>query len=288
MTQVQEEQVELQPEVEVAEAPELEIVADVAEEEAPVITEQKKAFDPKTDRVDFSTPEQEAKFNYVYKQTKMSDARNAMLTDMLQTQQAQLDELKARFSNTDSADAERMLLNKVMTARNSGDDAAEIMAINELVDFKADKKMSSAKSQQPQAPQQTAPDVNYVANLIAETDDNGAPVRPWLNETHKDYDTVVEMLETQIAPKYRGDPLFLQKAMFELDQIMRNKMTEQKTPSQTMTRAPNPMQGSNLTNVSKKPTIKMTRQEMEIAKKLGVDPKKYAARRDAELSKGKR
>lgn len=290
MTQVQEEQeeqVELQPDLEVVEAPELEVVPDTTEEEAPVVTDTKKQFDPKTDRVDFTTPEQQAKFDYMYKQTKMSDSRNAMLTDMLEKATADIDELKSRFTNTDSADAERMLLGKVMAARNSGDDAAEIMAINELVEFKADKKINAVK---PQAPKQQQPssDVNYVSSLMTETDFNGEPLRPWLNETHPDFDKTVELLETKIAPKYKGDPLFLQKAMYELDNIMRNKMTEQKPPTTTQTRVPNPMQGSNLTNVTKKPTIKMTRQEMEIAKKLGVDPKKYAARRDAEANKGRK
>lgn len=246
---------------------------------------QSKQFDPKTDRVDFSTPEQTAKFNYVYKQVKMSDARNAMLTDMLQTQQQQLDALNARFSNTDSADAEKMLLGKIKSARDSGDDTAEFAAINELVDFKADKKLSAIR---PPAQQPVNSDTQYVASLIQEMDDAGNTVRPWLQEGHPEFNNAVHLLETSISPKFKGDPLFLQKSMYELDQIMRNKMTETPPKIQPQMRAPNPMQGGNLTNTTKKPTIKMTRQEIDIAKKLGVDPKKYAARRDAENAKGKR
>lgn len=284
MSQVQEETVVEQPVVE-APTPELEIVEipDIEADDTP----EAKRFDPKTDRVDFSTPEQEAKFNYVYKQVKMSDARNAMLTEMLQTQQTQLDELKTRFSNTDSADAEKMLFNKIKNARDSGDDAAEFAALNELVEFKADKKIGAFRSQ-PQQPPQMNNETQYITGLIQEMDDNGSPLRPWLQEGHPDFMTAVNLLETKISPQFKGDPLYLQKSMYELDQIMRNKMTDAPPKQQPQTRAPNPMQGSNLTNVTKKPTIKMTRQELDIAKKLGVDPKKYAARRDAETAKGRK
>lgn len=287
MTQVQEETVVTQSVVE-APAPELEIVEipDTETDDTPDAPEARR-FDPKTDRVDFSTPEQEAKFNYVYKQVKMSDARNAMLTEMLQTQQSQLDDLKTRFSNTDSADAEKMLFNKIKSARDSGDDAAEFAALNELVEFKADKKISAFKPQ-PQQPPQINNETQYITGLIQETDDSGAPLRPWLQEGHPDFMTAVNLLETKISPQFKGDPLYLQKSMYELDQIMRNKMTDTPPKQQAQTRTPNPMQGSNLTNVTKKPTIKMTRQELDIARKLGVDPKKYAARRDAENAKGRK
>ena len=52
-------------------------------------------------------------------------------------------------------------------------------------------------------------------------------------------------------------------------------------------RAPNPMQGSNLTNQKPRATIKMTKTEHEILRKLEkhsgrkIDLKSYAARRDS-------
>lgn len=285
MSQAQENIVTNEESVVQENAPELEVI-DAVEQEVETVAEdqQPKAFDPKTDRVEFNTPEQQAKFDYMYKQTKMSDARNAMLTDMLQTQQQQLDDLKARFSNTDAADAERILLTKIKTARDSGDDAAEFEALNELVDFKADQKLNHAKPPKQQQPNQNndqqSKDLRYIETLMEEVDDNGNALRPWLQEDHPDFATAYSLLETKIAPKFNGDPLYLQKSMFELDQIMRNKMTEQTPQQTTKARVPNPMQGSNLTNVTKKPTIKMTREEIEIAKKLGVDPKRYAAKRD--------
>lgn len=244
--------------------------------------EAKKSFDPKTDKVDFSTPEQQEKFNYMYKQTKMSDARNQMLTDLLQTQQKQLDELRGRFQQTDSADAEKILLGKIKAARDSGDDAAEISAFSELADFKA-QKIISEKINKPAPAQQhnqaETPEAKYIMGLMQETDHTGQPVRPWFNEGHPEFNNALNTLET-IKLKYIGDPYALPKMMTELDQHMKVKMTETKQHQQGHSRIPHPMQGGNLTNMKQKTTIKMTRQELDIAKKLGVDPKRYAAKRD--------
>lgn len=249
--------------------------------------EEQKPFDPKTDKVEFTTPEQQEKFNYIYKQAKMSDARNAMLNDLLAEQQRQLDALKSRFQQTDDTDAEKILLGKIKQARDAGDDAAEIEAINALTDFKVDKKLAPKQPpvQQPQntIPPEHAQEFSYIANLVNERDTAGNLARPWLNETHPEFDTTIETLKT-IAQKYTGDPLAVPKSLAELDNLMRQKMT-QKPPVQT--RAPSPMQGGNLTNVNQKPTIKLTRQELDIAKKLGVDPKRYAAKRD-EINRGKK
>lgn len=266
---------------------EIEVVEDAVEPAAEEAVEQKQ-FDPKTDKVDFSTPEQQEKFNHVYKQMKMSDARNQMLNDMLQTQQKRLEDLEGRFKNTDAAEAEHMLLQKIKVARDSGDDAAEIAAINELTDFKVDKKLSErAKPQQAQVNYQEVQDTNYVASLMQETDSTGNPLRPYLYEGHPDFENSVNMLE-RISQKYVGDPQAVPKSLAELDHFMKAKMTNTQKPSGPPARTPNPMQGGNLTNVNKKTTIKMTKQELDIARKLGIDPKRYAAKRDEINGRGKR
>lgn len=268
---------------------ELEIVEATPEQEESVSTgspptaSPARAFDPKTDKVEFNTPEQQKKFDYIYKQTKMSDARNNMLTDLLQKQQEKLDTLEGRFKQTDSADAERMLATKIKQARDSGDDYAEIAATTEMVNFLADKKISERVNKSPQQiPQlpQDSPEAKYVEAIINEKDTSGQSVRPWFNEQHPEFNNALSTLE-EIKYKYAGDPFAIPRALAEVDQIMRARMTTQKPAMpQTPSRAPSPMQGGNLTNVKQKTTIKMTRQELEIARKLGVDPKAYAARRD--------
>lgn len=270
-----------EPEIEVIDTPEPEVVElsdDVNDNPEP-----KKPFDPKTDKVEFSTPEQQEKFNYMYKQTKASDSRNQMLTELLQEQQKQLDELKNRFSQTDSAEAERVLLNNIKAARDAGDDEAYDKAQLALVRYEASKiveqKVNDPKPKTTSL--QTEPsvkDAEYVSSLMSETDFEGNPVRPWLVEGHPEFNNALNELE-KIAANYVGDPAVLQKSLADLDRVMRIKMTTPKNP-QPQTRAPNPLQGGGLTIKTPKGTIKMTRAELEIAKKLGVDPKRYAAKRD--------
>lgn len=259
---------------------------EVIEQEAETPPDPKpKAFDPKTDKVEFSTPEQQEKFNYMYKQTKMSDARGQMTMDLLQKAMAKIELLESRSNQTDSADAERTLVNNIMAARDAGDSAAEINATKEMVEFLADKKISAKVNTPPrQAPEPStseSPDEKYVVSLMSETDDAGQPVRPYLREGDPNFEAALNTLES-IKNKYIGDPYALPKAMSELDQLMRPRMTQTppNQPRQPQVRAPNPLQGGNLTNHSPTPKLKMTRQELEIAKKLGVDPKRYAAKRD--------
>lgn len=285
---------EQKQEVETQEAEDQEIDLEVeeSEDEGDVLDEtiqtqeQKKQFDPKTDKVEFNTPEQQEKFNYVYKQVKMSDARNAMLNDLLQKQNQRLEELESRLSKTDKAEAELILVNKIKQAKESGDEDAEIKAIKEYASFvsKSDtKEPDQQKYQKP--PIETYAVEEYIENFQQERDEVGNYVRPWLFEGNPEFNNAIELLENTIVPKYLNDPMGLPKALSELDKLMKAKTMTKKPPSQPPqhqnTRAPNPMQGGNLTNAKQKPTIKMTRQEMDIAKKLGVDPKRYAAKRDA-------
>lgn len=299
MTQEQEQIIEDQPLAAVQEsaqapAEEIEIVEDAPEVVAEEAIAEQKQFDPKTDKVDFSTPEQQEKFNHVYKQMKMSDARNQMLNEMLQTQQKRLEDLETRFKNTDSADAEQILLHKIKQARDSGDDMAEFSATKEMVEFLADKKISE-KVNKPvqQVNYQDQQNAQYAAHVMQETDNNGNLLRPWLYETHPDYNNVVNQLEI-IHQKYIGDPQAVPKSLSELDQIMRAKMTNKQPPSGPQPRTPNPMQGGNLTNAGKKTTIKMTRAEVDMLNRLNkslppgekLSPQRYAAR--LEKTRGKK
>lgn len=251
--------------------------------------EPKKAFNPRTDKVEFTTPEQQEKFNYMYKQAKQSDARNQMLTDLLQEQQKQLDQLKARFTNTDEADAEKVLMDKIRVARNEGNDEAEFAAINALAEFKAEKKFSKvnkpADEPAPVAPKYDPKDESYVESYMTETDENGNVMRPWLNENNPEFENVIKQLEI-IAHDYIGDPAALQKSLARLDKVMADKKEPPKPKQNTQQRGPNPMAGGNLTNNNPKGTIKMTKKELEIARKLGVTPKNYAATRDRLKERG--
>ena len=270
---------------------EIEIIPEPeAQEEAPETeAEQEKEFNPRTDKVDFSTPEQQEKFNYIYKQVKQSDARNQMLMDMLETATQKIGDLEGRFTQTDEADAKGILVNKIKHARSEGNDEAEISAIEELAEFLAEKKVQKvnkpAVAEVEKFAPQKAQETQYIQNLMTETDIRGDLVRPWLNENDPKFYNAINELE-KISVKYIGDPFALQKSLADLDIVMTQKKEPPKNPP-TQTRAPNPMQGGNLTNHKPKATIKLTKAELDIAKKLGVDPKRYAAKRDEIKQRGR-
>src|SRR3990167_4544304 len=91
---------EINDSIEIIDAPEPENVELESEAESTPEPTDKKF-------VEFDTPEQQEKFNDIYKQMKMSDQRNQMLTEFLMEQQKQLEEVKGRFSQTDESEAEQ-------------------------------------------------------------------------------------------------------------------------------------------------------------------------------------
>jgi hypothetical protein len=294
MTDIENQPAETADEIVVTDQPEPEIIELPADEpteaeQQPEVTE-KKGFDPKTDKVDFDKPEQQEKFDYIYKQLKKSDTRNAMLTDFLEKQQSKLDELSSRFTQTDEVEAERVLMTKIRDARDAGDNDAYDQAMTELVDYRSDRKFEKKFEEKVNAlNQKEQSDLRnqeqFVVKAMEETDDTGNYLRPWLQESNAQFPVALYEIR-RIAAKYEGDPEILSKTLKEVDQVMSNKKTATPEP-QKQTRVPNPMQGSNLTNQSPKGKIQMTRRELDIATKLGVDPKKYAARRDAEAQRNK-
>jgi hypothetical protein len=282
-------------EIEVTDTTEPDIV-EIQDDSEPVESQEEavkaKSFDPKKDKVDFDKPEQQEKFDYIYKQLKMSDKRNAMLTDFLEKQQQKVDEISSRFAQTDETEAENVLMSKIREARDSADDAAYDKAFAELVDYRTNRTIEKKFEEKvnglyKKEQQEANAEAEYVKNLMVETNESGDYVRPWLQENHPEFQNALGHL-AGIAYKYKNDPDVLQKSLKELDQLMSDKKS-QTPPNQRTTlqaRTPNPMQGTNLTNQKPKGTIKMTRAELSIAQKLGVDPKRYAARRDSEARKG--
>lgn len=279
-------------EVESAETP--------AETQEPPKTEEKKPFDPKKDKVAFDKPEQQERFNEVFRQLKKSDQRNEMLTRILEDAVKSLEELKQERSEAKEADVEKSLLQKLTAAKDNGDDEAYNQALKSLIDFSAAKgaekiieKKVNASFQNKQPSWDDA--ALIVTAAMEETDTEGNYIRPWLQEDDPNFGIALYKMQ-RIAKQFEGDPAALQKTLAQLDQEMVNAVTKKDPPKEQppQTRAPNPMQGSNLTNRQPKGTIKMTRKELDIVRKLEqhsgrkIDLKKFAARRDSLLGKGGR
>lgn len=295
------EQIQEEPEIEVTDAPEAtEVEIPVDEPEVPKVEEPQKTFDPKKDKVEFDKPEQQERFNEVFRMMKKSDQRNEMLTEFLEEQQRQLDELRGftkeikteRFQ-ADQAEAEQAIMAKIRQARDSADDEAYDKAFAELVSFRSGKEAQKifdekVKELSKTEAAQNDNDAKFVLKAMEEKDESGEFLRPWLQENHENFPTALYQIK-KIANKYAGDPQILEKTLKELDQVMGSPMKKTEPPKEPtpQARAPNPMQGSNLTNHKPKGTIKMSRKEAEILSKLErhsgkkIDLKKYEARRTA-------
>lgn len=267
-----------EPEVEVEAAqPEAQAVeqAEVSEQpEIQDVAQEEKEFDPK-ERVTFSTPEQQKKFNDIYKQMKMSDARNQMLKDMLDKAMGKLDEVEKRFSQTDQAEAERILTSRLKEAREQGDEEKADKILQEIVDFKVDSKLKTAiQPKQPTVNPADDPDVQTVVQFATETDERGAPLRPWISQNHPKHNEAMK-LAGALALQVNAELGYTDvgEVMRRMDDAMKPKAAAAKAPVGN-SRAPDPMRG-NLTNRPAQGKIKLSPQEMAAAQKLGVKPEDY-------------
>lgn len=272
-----EDVIEAPVEQEVTETPQEPDIKAIMEEAKKPKEEQKKDFDPKKDKVEFSTPEQLARFKAIEAQRNASDQRNKMYWDLIQKQQERLDALEGRLSQEDHAIAEKTILEKLQKANDEGDTAEIAKAVDELVKFRttAEKKPEKTTQKVNDIPLEQTPDFQYVAELASETDEKGQPLRPWLLEAGDNPQIVqrAEEIAREIASKNPSDPYIVAKVMQQLDK----EYTKPKARPQT--RVPDPMQGSNLTQQQQRGGIKLTDAEREIARKLGVDPKRYFERK---------
>lgn len=238
-------------------------------QEAPANQDTQEEFDPKS-RVDFN-PEQQRKFNDLYKQVKMSDARNKMLADMNQKALDKIDELEKRFSQTDHAEAERILTSRLKEARESGDEDKADKIFQELIDFKVDSRLNKKQPEKPKPVDAMAdPDVRTVVQFAQETDANGNLLRPWIDARSPQHANAMKMAGA-IAMSVDSEFGYVDipEVMRRMDEAMKPKPTQQGN-----SRAPDPMRG-NLTNGSSKGKMKLSPQELAAAQKLGVKPEDY-------------
>lgn len=225
--------------------------------------------------VQFDKPEQQKAYNDLYKQVKMSDTRNSFLMDANTKLLSRLEEVESRFAQTDQAEAERILMERLKEARQSGDDDQEIKVLNELVGFHAERKKN--KDKQPAVkPSNFADDalVHDAQALFTETDASGNLAHPWILQTHPEHQQYLRMAAIVAAEvnAETGD-IDLPTIIERVEERMSKKATGGKT--QTQRRAPDPMR-SDLTNRQPERKLKLSAAEVSIANKLGISPEAYA------------
>ncbi len=230
------------------------------------------------DWVEVDDPKVQARLDNLYKQTKKSDARNAMLTDMLVRQQKILDEqqqfisqFKQNEEKKSAAQAEQALVERVRLARDEGDDDAYDRALTELIEYRVQTK-GAEKTPAPMPDEQKQKDAQTYYSLAQEKDETGNYKRPWLYEEHPDHKKAISKgieLYMQMQGTNPQDPKLFERALLSLDAVM-NQDTDQEKKPKAQNRAPDYMQPSNLTHrkISKKITLSPV--EQEIARKLGM------------------
>lgn len=264
MTQLASNEAEVEIEVDTTPADtEAEVEIEVTDEPEP------EGYDPKK-KVEFSTPEQQKKFNDIYKQAKMSDKRNQMYWDMLQKQQSELDELRGRFQQTDHAEAERILESRLHEARENGDEAKADKIMKEIIDFRVESRLKKEAPKENKKPPVNDPDVQAVVAFAEERDSRGSLLRPWIAESHPQHQNAMK-IASAMALEVNSEFGFV-----DIPEVMR-RMDDAMKPKRPVSnsRAPDPMRG-NLTNSPNRGKIKLSSAELEVAQKLGVKPEDYA------------
>lgn len=259
-----------------SEESDIEVVESQAEETTETeVSEQSESqeddFDPK-ERVEISDPKVKRKFNDIYKQMKMSDARNRMLADMNQKALDKINELEGRFQQTDHAEAERILTSRLKEARDSGDEDRADKILQEIIDFRVDSKLKGkVETPKPVAPVND-PDVQAVVSYAQETDIRGNLVRPWIADNHPAHKNAMK-LAGAFAMEVNAELGYVDigEVMSRMDDAMKAKP---KSPAGN-SRAPDPMR-ANLTNTPPRGKLKLSSQELAVAQKLGVKPEEYA------------
>lgn len=235
----------------------------------------------KEDYVEINDPKVQARLNDIYKQMKQAKEEKEKLANELKEFKEKVNVLHIKDQKAKEEEAENLIRQKIKEAKESGDEDAEIRAFEELIEYKKSKE-ENLQEKIPQKVNETEHDrqAYIVKKYMEETTETGEPVRPWLYNDHPDHKKVVG-LAAEIAMDYdENDTDIVAKVLNRLDDIMQDKMTRQpqmrqQEKPQAQRKGLDPMGRANLTTAQRPSTIRLSRAEMEVAQKLGIDPKKY-------------
>lgn len=253
------------------------VVEEAPPEEQVEVESDSQPEPPKKDEWVELNPDAQRKFDNMYKQVKMSDQRNKFLMEANEKALKRIEELENRFKDTDQAQAENIILQRIQEARDNGDTQAELKLISELTDFKAEQKIKGIK--QPEKKQEPAvdyglpeEDIDYLKDVVFEKDASGNYIRPWLHEGNPRYQTTLRQ-SAIISAEVEAELGYIdpREVMSRLEKVMNKPKPNP--------RAADPLQ-SSLTTKSPRGTLKLSQAEAAMAEKLGIDPKVYAQSRE--------
>ena len=238
----------------------------------------------RTEFVKTDDPKVIERINDLYGQAKKSDARNQMLVEhnrQLEEKFAEYQERLNKFEqankNSASDKVETELKAQKRTAMEDGDyDKAEqiedklrdLWLSRNVADKLAPQEKVTPKAQpQEQFDQQYVNNAKYLEFLAAEKDSQGNKVRPYLEDWHPDNQKAVDLF-LNIPKEFAaaGRQVDIKTVMEVMDERIRGKKTI--TGSSVL--------GGEANDAPARNVIKLTSQEMEIAKRMGIKPEAYA------------
>lgn len=254
---------------------EVEVVIDEKPPEVKEVKEPRRSEFVKTD-----DPKVQARIDDLYGQVKKSDARNQMIIEHNKQLEQRLAEYVEKLNNFERSQKEAAttkveteLKQALRVAREENDYDRMDEIDSKLQTLREEKLKSSLQPVEKPKPQQTQYDrqlINnaaYIEYLSQEKDSVGNPLRPYLNDWHPENQKAVELF-TSIPKEFEaaGKKVDLKTVMEVLDERMRGKKP---TPQASVL-------GSGDNDAPVRNTVRLTQEEIRVAKNMGITPERYA------------
>lgn len=221
------------------------------------------------EQTDF-TPEQQKRFDRLYRQIKAQDKAKIIQGEHLTRVTDRMSKLESELAAAKSTDAVTSLRAQIKEARESGDEDRVEKLRDQLVEVQAEIAVS--KRTPKEAPKAAAPTANPVPDLSRSdtaaikrwsvaADDNGKYTRPWTQEGHKDVDTAAQHL-VEVLNSDEFEDMTIEEKLAEVDKRMGYKK-----PSVSR-KDGNAVLGGDLTGSANKDKPSLTREQADVAEKI--------------------
>lgn len=265
----------------------IEIIPDTDAKEVDIVIDVPPKEPRRSEFVKTDDPKVIERINDLYGQVKKSDARNQMIIDhnrametALAEAKQEIERIKQTTQNTANEKAESQLKTQLRAAKEEGDYETVESIEEKLLDFRLEKRLSEKlpkqeiKSDPPKiTPQQQEYEkriihnASYIENLANEKDPQGNLVRPYLYDWHPDNKKAVELFES--IPKEfasAGKQADMQIVMQVLDERIKGRKSNNNTA----------VLGAEGNDMPARNVVRLTSQEIDTAKKMGIKPEAYA------------
>jgi hypothetical protein len=232
----------------------------------------------KGDFVEFS-PEQQKKFNSMYKQARAADENNRYLMEhskkleeTVLTLSEKLEAINSKTSLKEGHDAVTTIKAELKRAIEEGDVDKQVELNSQLADIKAEQKLKAIQPKvEPKkieaAPQQQVdPAQQYIDYLAKEKDSSGQIIRPWLHQNDPNYERALE-LSKEVAQRYidQGRTPDIARVLYDVEMEITG---EAKEPTKKQAQV---LSGANFTRTKSNAKLNLTDEDRKVARRMGLD-----------------